>query len=119
MKLNHLNLSVQDVPACRSLFETYFDFIASDSKLNDKLAILTGPDGFILVLMNEHLNRNGNNSYPDAFHIGFYLDDESSVIERYQRLLGAGLTLPEPPKKIRKTFGFYFNYDRFMIEIAC
>jgi len=36
-------------------------------------------DGFMFVLMNERLNQNGNNSYPDAFHIGFYLADEASV----------------------------------------
>jgi hypothetical protein len=76
-------------------------------------------DGFMFVLMNERLNQNGNNSYPDAFHIGFYLADEASVIELYQRLLDAHITLSEPPKKIRRTFGFYFNYDRFMVEIAC
>jgi len=88
-------------------------------KPDDTLVVLTGMDGFILVPMNEHLNQSGNNSYPDAFHIGFYLADEASAIELYQRLLDAHITLSEPPKKIGKTFGFYFNYVRFMLEITC
>ncbi|CAL1518934.1 VOC family protein [Chitinophaga sp. MM2321] len=119
MILNHLNLSVKDVATTRLFFETYLGFTSADSKPNDTLAVLTGADGFILVLMNQRLNENGNNAYPDAFHIGFYLPGETEVQETYQRLQQGGIALEQAPQKIRKNFGFYFHYDTIMIEITC
>ncbi|PSL46071.1 catechol 2,3-dioxygenase-like lactoylglutathione lyase family enzyme [Chitinophaga niastensis] len=119
MQLNHLNLSVQDVPAARKFFETYLDFQSTDTKPNDTLAVLTGADGFILVLMNQRMNEKGNTSYPDAFHIGFYVADEAAVLAIYDRLQNSGILLEQVPQRIRKNFGFYFRYDAFMIEITC
>jgi catechol 2,3-dioxygenase-like lactoylglutathione lyase family enzyme len=49
MNLNHLNLSVKDMPAARTFFETYFQFQSTDSKPNDTLSVLTGDNGFVLV----------------------------------------------------------------------
>lgn len=118
MQLNHLNLSVKDVPATRVLFETYFDFICADPKLNDTLSVLNGPDGFILVLMNQRLNEKGNHAYPDAFHIGFYLEDEAAVTATWERLQSGGIVLEQVPQIMRKNFGFYFTFDTFMIEVT-
>ncbi|HEY4198537.1 MAG TPA: VOC family protein [Mucilaginibacter sp.] len=118
MNLNHINLSVQDVPAARIFFETYFAFNAEDSKPNDTLSVLKGADGFVLVLMNERMNQNGNVNYPDAFHIGFFLDNEVEVISLYDRLKAGGVIVGQEPQKIRKTFGFYFHFQKIMIEIA-
>lgn len=118
MKLNHLNLTVKDVPAARSFFENYLDFTSADSKPNDTLSVLNGADGFLLVLMNERLNQQGNNAYPDAFHIGFYLKDEAAVISLFEKLKAGGITLEQEPQQIRKTFGFYFYMQNIFIEIA-
>jgi catechol 2,3-dioxygenase-like lactoylglutathione lyase family enzyme len=118
MTLNHINLSVQNVPSARTFFETYFDFHAEDSKPNDTLSVLTGTGGFVLVLMNERLNQNGNNAYPDAFHLGFFVDNEAEVIAIFDKLKAGGITLEQEPQKIRKTFGFYFHYQTIMIEIG-
>lgn len=118
MQLNHLNLSVKDVSSTRGLFETYFDFRCADTKPNDTLSVLTGADGFLLVLMHERLNEKGNTVYPDAFHIGFYLDNEEEVSAMYVRLQNGGIKLDQAPQAIRKNFGFYFVYDTFMIEIT-
>lgn len=118
MNLNHLNLSVPDVPAAKIFFETHFQFRSEDSKPNDTLSVLTGADGFLLVLMHERLNQNGNIAYPDAFHIGFYLANEAAVNEKYEELKNAGIVLEQPPQKIRRTYGFYFNLQNIMIEIT-
>ena len=118
MQLNHLNLSVKNVPATRGLFETYFDFRCTDTKPNDTLSVLTGADGFLLVLMHEKLNEKGHHTYPDAFHIGFYLDTREEVTAMYARLQNGGIIVEQAPQAIRKTFGFYFVYDTFMIEIT-
>ena len=118
MNLNHLNLSVQDVPAARTFFETYFDFKCEDSKPNDTLSVLSGINGFVLVLMNERLNEKGNNAYPDAFHIGFFLDNQDEVIALFNKLKAGGVHLEQQPQKIRRTFGFYFHFQTIMIEIG-
>ncbi|WP_261512523.1 VOC family protein [Chryseobacterium paludis] len=119
MKLNHLNLSVPDIASARSFFETYLDFTCTDSKLNDSLSVLTGEDGFILVLMSQQMNRNGNNAYPDSFHIGFYLKNEAEVLAKFEQLASAGFILEHEPQRIRKVFGFYYLHQNILIEIVC
>ncbi|MCW3465796.1 VOC family protein [Chitinophaga nivalis] len=118
MTLNHLNLSVQDVLATSDFFTTYLGFQTTTPKPNAHLAVLTGPDGFLLVLMNRTLNEKGNSTYPDSFHIGFYLPDEAAVTATYERLLQSPAILDQAPQRIRKTFGFYFTVDDIMVEIT-
>ncbi|MGF7080483.1 VOC family protein [Mucilaginibacter sp. UYCu711] len=118
MKLNHINLPVKDVAAARDFFETYFDFKPVDVKLNDTLSILKGGGGFTLVLMSEKLNQNGNHTYPDAFHIGFFQSTDEEVTATFERLKAGGIPLAQEPQLIRKTFGFYFRHQDILIEIA-
>ncbi|MGY0034925.1 VOC family protein [Pedobacter sp. NJ-S-72] len=119
MNLNHINLSIPDVPAARDFFETNLNFQCTDLKLNDTLSVLKGENGFILVLMNERLNQDGNHAYPDSFHIGFYLKDEEEVLSMFEKLKAAGVLLEQEPQKIRKVFGFYFKHQNILIEIVC
>lgn len=118
MTLNHINLTVQDVPAARTFFETYFAFKCEDSKPNDSLSVLIGTNGFVLVLMNQRLNEKGNHTYPDAFHIGFFFNNEAEVIALFDQLKSGGIPLKQQPQKIRRTFGFYFHFQGVMIEIG-
>ncbi|TWF41580.1 hypothetical protein FHW36_103384 [Chitinophaga polysaccharea] len=118
MQLNHLNLSVQDVPATRALFETYFDFTCTDPKPNDALSVLKGPDNFVLVLMHQRFNEKGNHTYPDTFHIGFYLDSQAAVNQMHERLLQGDIPATQAPQFMRKTYGFYFLFDTFLIEVT-
>jgi hypothetical protein len=69
--------------------------------------------------MNERLNQNGNHAYPDAFHIGFYLDNEGVVVAFYNRLKNDGISVGNEPQNIRKTFVFYFQFQNILIEISC
>ncbi|MEP6610338.1 MAG: VOC family protein, partial [Mucilaginibacter sp.] len=89
-----------------------------DTKPNDTLSVLTGKNEFVLVVMNERLNEKGNNTYPDAFHIGFFLNDEEEVIALFDKLKAGGIALEQEPQKIRRTFGFYFHFQGVMIEIG-
>ena len=115
MKLNHINLIVSNVAEATKLFETYFNFKCTDIKGNNIVAILKGEDGFTLVIMT---NKNAQTTYPDAFHIGFMLDNTNSVTEMYDKLKNGGIAVRETPRKIRDSFGFYFNFDNLMIEIG-
>jgi catechol 2,3-dioxygenase-like lactoylglutathione lyase family enzyme len=115
MVLNHINLVVADVEASIKLFETHFNFKCEAVKGDNAIAILKGSDGFTLVLMT---NKMGAVEYPDAFHIGLMLSSEEEVTRCFESLKNGGIALGKDPGKIRDTFGFYFNFDSFMIEVG-
>lgn len=120
MKLNHINLLVTDVTTSISFFEQYFNFKCLEIKGDNLLAVLQGSDGFTLVLMASSLNRKGNTSYPDAFHIGFFLDSRNEVTDLYNRLVAAGFATEHPPGNMRGSYGFYFNAPgNILTEVAC
>jgi catechol 2,3-dioxygenase-like lactoylglutathione lyase family enzyme len=109
IKLNHINLPVTDVAASSKFFEQYFSFKCTSMKGNNMLAVMEGEDGFVLVLMADSFNRDGNNNYPDAFHIGFLVDSHEQVTEVYDRLIKGGIIVTQLPGPLRGGYGFYFN----------
>ncbi len=69
MRLNHLNLTVPDIPRTREFLETYFGLRCVAVRGRDALAVLADESGFVLTLNNfEHVT---DVEYPGAFHIGF------------------------------------------------
>jgi catechol 2,3-dioxygenase-like lactoylglutathione lyase family enzyme len=120
MKLNHINLPVTDVVASVRFFEQYFNFKCIDSKGNNVLAVLQGANDFTLVLMAATFNRNGNTTYPDAFHIGFFVDSQEQVTDLYNRLTAGGIATEHPPGSMRRSYGFYFNAPgNILTEVTC
>jgi len=115
MKLNHINLVVSNVADVIKLFETYFSFKCTDIKGDNIVAILKGADDFTLVIMTD---KNGQTTYPKAFHIGFMLDSEDEITKTYIALKNGGIGVGQEPRKIRDSFGFYFNFDNIMIEVG-
>lgn len=115
MRLNHINLVVSNVADAIKLFETYFSFKCTDIKGDNIVAILKGADDFTLVIMTD---KNGQTTYPNAFHIGFMLDNEEAVTKTYDTLKNGGIAVGQEPRKIRDSFGFYFNFDNIMIEVG-
>jgi predicted enzyme related to lactoylglutathione lyase len=103
MKLNHINLVVSNVADAVNLFETYFNFKCTDIKGDNILAVLKGADDFTLVIMT---NKEGQTIYPDAFHIGFMLNNINAVAETYEKLKFGSITVGQEPRKIRDSFGF-------------
>lgn len=115
MKLNHINLVVSNVADAIKLFETFFNFKCIDTKGDNIVAILKNADGFTLVIMTA---KNEPATYPTAFHIGFMLDGVEAVTKTYDALKNGGITVETAPRKIRDSFGFYFNFDNIMIEVG-
>src|SRR5215831_14613991 len=113
MKLNHINLVVSNVADTIKLFETYFNFKCTSIKGDNAIAILKGVDDFTLVIMTD---KNERATYPHAFHIGFMLNSEEAVTKTYAHLKNGGIAVGQEPKKIRDSFGFYFNFENIMIE---
>ncbi|MGH2480418.1 MAG: VOC family protein, partial [Ktedonobacteraceae bacterium] len=79
MKLNHVNLTVTDVPAAAQFLETYFGLHSQGG--NKGLTVLFDDDQLVLTLM-----KAAQVSYPGTFHIGFGQENEQQVNALYQRL---------------------------------
>lgn len=119
MNLNHINLVVKDVDHAVHLFTHYLGFNLIVNR-NSKMAVLENDHNFALVIWGQVLNKKDEvPEYPENFHIGFYQTDQEAVWEIYNRLRQEEIVkLEAEPKKIRNTFGFYFWFERMMIEIS-
>ena len=115
MSLNHINLTVPDVPRSRAFFETYFGFRCVVERGRDALAVLTDPSGFILTLSN--FDKVDTVEYPGAFHIGFMQESRERVDELYARLTAGGFDA-EAPREFHGAWTFYFRAPGgFVVEV--
>ncbi len=108
LKLNHVNLTVNDVAACADFFESCFAFKVTERRGNGRFAVLEGQDGFVLILM--YGKDEKHTSYPPLFHIGFLVHTEEAVRTTHARIKTAGYDAPAPGILDRggdPTFGFY------------
>lgn len=119
MNLNHINIVVQDVNKAVSLFTKSLGFSLIVNR-NNKMAVLENSNNFALVIWGQELNHKKNMlEYPENFHIGFYQKDEQAVWDIYEKLkTEAELRFESEPERIRNTFGFYFFFEKLMIEIS-
>lgn len=115
MKLNHINLVVNNVAEAIHFFETYFNFNCVEIKGDDIIAILINDDKFTLVVMKA---KSGHAVYPESFHIGFLQNNAEEVNQLYHQLKTAGMVGEQEPGKIRDSFGFYFKFENITIEIS-
>jgi lactoylglutathione lyase len=105
MKLNHLHLTVDDVPATRSFLERYFGLRPSDEG-HKNFAMLLDDDGLVLTLIGA--GKSNTVSYPKTFHIGFIQPSEAQVDEINQRLREDGFDV-EVPTHQRGAWAFSFQ----------
>ncbi len=116
VQLNHLNLSVIDVVATASFFETFFDFTLMMTKGDDTLAILKGDGSFTLVLTRVRQKP----IYPKTFHIGFLLPSEEAVQEVNNRLRADYLSDISEVKHMRGGTLFYvYAPGGILVEVGC
>jgi lactoylglutathione lyase len=106
MKLNHLNLTVDDVPAAQRFLETYFGLHHGGG--NSNIAFLTDDNGMVLTLTSMKIGREDQVRYPATFHIGFAQESEERVNEINQRLKADGYDVP-PPSRQHGSWTFYFR----------
>jgi len=99
MRLNHLNLTVTDVRAASTFLETYFGLQRQGG--NAGMAFLTDGAGFGLTLMK---GKKDGMSYPDTFHIGFFIDSRETVDATYRRLKDDDYEPTEPSEQHAYTF---------------
>ncbi|GHO85006.1 VOC family protein [Dictyobacter formicarum] len=119
MQLNHINLCVNDLTAARNFFQTCFDFQLQEQK-GDAVAVMNDGHGFLLVLSNTQAFKSEAQPYPENFHLGFILETSDQVDQAYNRLAAAELQLPQRPRKIRGSYGFYFTaLNDILFEVSC
>jgi lactoylglutathione lyase len=101
MKLNHINLTVTDVPAASAFLEKYFG-LRNMGTGNKNMAFLQDDDGLVLSMFR---NFKGTEvKYPDTFHIGFIQESVEKVNEINQRLKDDGYDVPAPAYSHAWTF---------------
>ncbi|MSR60536.1 MAG: VOC family protein [Planctomycetaceae bacterium] len=117
MKLNHLNLTVTDVPQTHKFLEKYFGM--RDMGGNKNISFLSDENGIVLTLTSMKVGRETEVKYPATFHVGFIQESETRVNEINQRLRDDGFVVP-PPSRQHGSWTFYFAAPGgFTIEVLC
>ncbi len=115
MPLNHLNLTVPEVPRTREFFEKYFGFRCIMDREPQSLVVLVDDSGFVLTLNN--LGKVGEVKYPGAFHIGFIQETREQVDAFNARLKSDGFDV-KPPMEFHGAWTFYFRAPGgFLVEV--
>jgi lactoylglutathione lyase len=115
MIINHINLTVSDVPAAKTFLETYFGMRGmGEERENKNFTVLFDDAGLVLTLMKGA--RGSAVEYPSTFHIGFGQPDEAAVNAIYERMKADGFDV-KPPER-HHAWTFYVNAPGgFMVEI--
>ncbi len=116
MRLNHLNLTVTNVPETRQFLETYFGLRSMQGTEQHKnFALLLDDGGMLLTLIQAA--KGTEVKYPATFHIGFCQESAEKVNEINQRLKDDGFDV-DPPGKAHGSWTFYFRAPGgFTIEV--
>jgi catechol-2,3-dioxygenase len=115
MKLNHLDLQVQDVARSSRFFESYFGLQIQSNPSSPALVIMTDESGFVLVLQHsKHTER-----YPDGFHLGFLLEDIESVHALHSRAIADGTPVSEVIVNGRGTMIYLSAPEGYYVEVSC
>ena len=116
MKLNHINLTVDDVAGARELLEKHFGMRAPYAGKKN-FDVLFDDDGSVLTLIGA--GKRSRVQYPETFHIGFIQATESDVDELNRRLVADGYEI-EAPHRAHGAWTFYFEAPGgFTIEVLC
>ena len=115
MKLNHLNLTVTDVPETHAFLEKYFGL--KSMGCNKNMGFLSDDDGAVISLTNMKIAQETEVRYPASFHIGFIQESEERVNQINRRLQDDGFDVA-PPARMHGSWTFYFRAPGgFTIEV--
>jgi catechol-2,3-dioxygenase len=115
MKLNHLNLTVTDVPKAHQFLQKYFGM--RDMGGNNNIAFLSDDHGMLLSLTSMKVSRETEVKYPATFHIGFGQESEARVNEINRRLKEDGFDVPSPSRQHGSWTFYILAPGGFTIEV--
>ncbi len=105
MKLNHLHIKAPDVAQAESFYRKYFGFKPAFD--HPGAAFLIDDGGFLLAIF-EYKPGEKRFTYPEWYHFGFCLTEESEVRELYTQMRADGVDFPRPLKEFDDgTVNFY------------
>ena len=116
MKLNHLNLTVSNVPDAHRFLEKYFGLKGYNGMgPKEGMSFMSDDGGILLALFRA---SNGHDAkYPAGFHIGFIQETEEQVNRINQRLRDDGYQVPKPAR-LHGSWTFYFQAPGgFLVEV--
>lgn len=116
MKLNHINLVVEDPKATQRFLVDVFG-LKSMGEGSAAMVGLRDASGSTLVLMRAKGQKAPE--YPPGFHIGFIQTDEEAVDTIHAGVRSMGIDCPETE---RARGGYQFCFDApggFMVEVSC
>jgi catechol 2,3-dioxygenase-like lactoylglutathione lyase family enzyme len=113
VKVNHLNLTVTDVPATAAFLEKYFGLENQwAGEEDEKFAVLFDDDGLVLTLI-----KGGQAlRYPGSFHIGFIQESEERVNEIHKQLQDDGYSV-RPPARLHAWTFYVTAPGGFSVEV--
>lgn len=114
MKVNHINLTVDDVAGARQLLEKHFGLRAPYAGKKN-FDVLFDDEDMVVTLIG--VGRSREVEYPPTFHIGFIQPSEEHVNEINRRLREDGFDV-EPPSHQHGAWTFYLRAPGgFTIEV--
>lgn len=116
MKLNHLDLRVDDVVHTTALFEELFGLRLESNPKSTAIAVLSDGGGFVLVLQRK--NAPGE-CYPAGFHVGFLVDSVGTVHDVCARATARRLEVGEVITNNRGTMVYCRMPDGYLVEVSC
>ena len=118
MQLKHLNLTTPDVSSLAAFFEQFFGFKRLLERGSGAFTILGNDEDFVLTLMKA--KKHDPVSYPETFHVGFYLDNPAAVHTKHDELAAAGLSPGEiqGDRNMRGTHFYCTAPGNVLVEIA-
>lgn len=120
MRLNHVDLYVDDLDEAQDLFRRFFDLQPVDRK-GDAVAVMTDGYGFTLALSDQRaFGGEVPTRYPKGFHVGFIVETPEQVDRVHDRLTAADVQIDHEPRKMRSSYGFYFTaLGEILFEVSC
>jgi hypothetical protein len=113
VKLNHLDLQVDDVQTLASFLALHFELVRRSNDRSPAIAILGDDAGFTLVIQ-----RRREGTYPPGFHIGFILDTAAEVHARRDTLVASGVTVGEIGVDNRGTRFYLTAPGEILVEVS-
>lgn len=115
MKLNHLDLQVNDVRQTSALFERVFGLRIHSNRASPAIAILSDEGGFTLVLQKM---KEPEGRYPEGFHVGFLVDELSTVKHAQQAIRAEGWEVSELIQNNRGAMIYGRAPEGYYIEVS-
>lgn len=122
MRMNHIDLHVNDVAATSGFLIRYFGLTLREMRGRDFLAILTDDDGLEIVISQPIAKFGGRSQSARSgvsYHVGFIQKERADVDAIFERLKDSEAEIVGEPRELRGGYLFYcLAPGRIVIEVG-